>query len=127
MSAHRTYNHGNWISNVSRLEGYGSMMLGATVNRTDGVFNNSSPVSSLPLTVYVVQGNASVIRIPVEDPDGDAVRCRDANYQECHRGLCTYFPYGVLDEVRLFFNMTIFQLSLHKRSCGVTRDKDEYR
>ncbi|XP_031555346.1 pancreatic secretory granule membrane major glycoprotein GP2-like [Actinia tenebrosa] len=75
------------------------MQLEARVNRTvNGAFNNSSPVTSLPLTVYVVKGIPSIIIIPVEDPDGDIVRCRYASYQECYRGMCTYFPHGVLDE-----------------------------
>ncbi|XP_031549138.1 uncharacterized protein LOC116286709 isoform X3 [Actinia tenebrosa] len=96
----KTYNYGYWIRNVSRVDGYGSMLLSATVNASAiGLFNNSSPVSSLPLTVYVDLGSPSVIKIPVEDPDGDIVRCRYASYQECYRGMCTYFPYGVLDEV----------------------------
>ncbi|XP_031552327.1 uncharacterized protein LOC116289522 isoform X2 [Actinia tenebrosa] len=95
-----TYNYGYWMRNVSRVDGnYGSMLLSATNNvSANGVFNNSSPVSTLPLTVYLNLGIPSVIKIPVEDPDGDIVRCRYASYQECYSGLCTYFPHGVLDE-----------------------------
>jgi len=63
------------------------------------VLNNSSPVSSIPLTVYVAKGNPTVIQIPIHDDDGDIVRCRNASHQECYHGICTYFPYGILDEV----------------------------
>ena len=94
-SFHRITSGGNWIHLNHNSNNY--MSVNAIFNWT----NNSSPVSNMPLTVYMEKGRPSVLRIPVNDSDGDIVRCRNPLYWKCYRTICTYFPYGVLDEVRL--------------------------
>ena len=47
------------------------------------------------------------MRIPVEDPDGDVVKCRYSTYSESRFNSDT-FPYGTLDEVNNWIYAYIF-------------------
>ena len=88
-----------WIS-LSRYSG-GSWLVSAVVNltrRSDIGRINSSPVSRSPAIVRFQEGCNESLRIPVEDPDGDVVRCRWASYSESSR-YPDSFPYATLDEV----------------------------
>ena len=88
-----------WIS-LSRY-GNGNWLLSAIVNLTRRADNgkiNSSPVSRSPAMLRWQEGCPQSIRIPVEDPDGDVVRCRWATYSESAISSGS-FPYGTLDEV----------------------------
>ncbi|PFX27722.1 Deleted in malignant brain tumors 1 protein [Stylophora pistillata] len=58
---------------------------------------NSSPVTRSPPIVRFPGGCRQSFRIPVEDPDGDTVKCRFATYSESFK-VNTSFPYGELDE-----------------------------
>ena len=88
-----------WIS-LSRYGGY--WLVSTTVNLTRRLDNgriNSSPVSRSPAIVRWSEGCPSQsLRIPVEDADGDVVKCRYANYSESYFQSDS-FPYGTLDEV----------------------------
>ena len=88
-----------WIS-LSRYGG--SWLVSTTVNLTRRLDNgriNSSPVSRSPAVVRWSEGCPSQsLRIPVEDADGDVVKCRYANYSESYFQSDS-FPYGTLDEV----------------------------
>ncbi|XP_048587349.1 deleted in malignant brain tumors 1 protein isoform X2 [Nematostella vectensis] len=83
-----------WIHLHGSIYSEGSWRLSANVSlspRADTGRINSSPFSSIPLTVNVTSGIRQVIVIPVEDPDGDNVSCLWASEQPS-------FPYGELDE-----------------------------
>ena len=88
-----------WIS-LSRYGG--SWLVSTTVNltrRLDSGRINSSPVSRSPAIVRWSEGCPSQsLRIPVEDADGDVVKCRYAKYSESYFYQDS-FPYGTLDEV----------------------------
>ena len=88
-----------WIS-LFRYGGY--WLVSTTVNLTRRLDNgriNSSPVSRSPAVVRWSEGCPSQsLRIPVEDADGDVVKCRYANYSESYFRNDS-FPYGTLDEV----------------------------
>ncbi|XP_074622654.1 uncharacterized protein LOC141880949 [Acropora palmata] len=87
-----------WISLT--ISSGGSWLVSARVNLTRRVDTgkiNSSPVSRSPAIIRWQEGCPQYIRIPVEDPDGDKVRCRNATYAESS----VYphsFPHGVLDQ-----------------------------
>ena len=89
-----------WIS-LSRY-GNGAWFISTTVNltrRSDNGRINSSPVSRSPAIVRWSEGCPSQsLRIPVEDADGDVVKCRYANYSESYFNNDS-FPYGTFDEV----------------------------
>ncbi|XP_035679046.1 uncharacterized protein LOC118417560 [Branchiostoma floridae] len=66
--------------------------------RSDTGQPNSSPISASAPIVRIIQQCDSIIRIPVEDPDGDAVRCRwGSGTDECG-GVCGALPNVNLDE-----------------------------
>ena len=96
------YSYGGccWIS-LSRY-GNGNWLISTTVNltrRSDNGRINSSPVSRSPAIVRWSEGCPSQsLRIPVEDADGDVVKCRYSKYSESSI-YDDSFPYGTLDEV----------------------------
>ena len=91
--------------------------------RSDNGKINSSPVSKSPAIVRFQHGCQRSLRVPVEDPDGDVVKCRWATSAESSipGDSC---PYTVLNEVKfslcfvvvqvvclfLFFYLNILQL-----------------
>lgn len=75
--------------------------------RSDNGKINSSPVSRSPAIVRFQQGCHKSLRIPVEDPDGDFVKCRWATYAESFIRNDS-FSYGELDEVKLFALLIYF-------------------
>ena len=77
--------------------------------RSDNGKINSSPVTRSPAIVRFQEGCPKEIRIPVEDPDGDVVKCRWASVAESAIPSDS-FPYGVLKEVSLIF----FTKRIHK-------------
>jgi len=86
-----------WIS-LSR--GGSSWLVSTSVNlarRSDIGRINSSPISRSAAYVRFREGCPQSLRIPVEDPDGDVVKCRHATYSESRFNYDS-FPYGVLDE-----------------------------
>jgi len=68
---------------------------------------NSSPITSMPPIVRLTKNCNQTIRIPVNDADGDIVRCRWSEYSkgECS-GVCQTVTNSILDsdECTLFFN-----------------------
>ena len=66
--------------------------------RSDNGKINSSPISRSAAFVLFPEGCPQSMRIPVEDPDGDVVKCRYSTYSESRFNSDT-FPYGTLDEV----------------------------
>ena len=66
--------------------------------RSDNGRINSSPISRSAALVRFPEGCSQSIRIPVEDPDGDVVKCRYSTHSESYFNNDS-FPYGVLDEV----------------------------
>ena len=105
-----------WIS-LSRYSS-GSWLVTAIVNltrRADSGRINSSPVSRSPAIVRWQEGCPQYLRIPIEDPDGDVVKCRWANYSES-RKYSDSFPYGNLEEVHVIGLFTlIFELLTNLR------------
>ena len=89
-----------WIS-LSRYRN-GNWFISTTVNltrRSDNGRINSSPVSRSPAIVRWSEGCPSQsLRIPVEDADGDVVKCRYAKYSESYFNNDS-FPHGTFDEV----------------------------
>ena len=101
-----------WIS-LSRY-GNGGWLVSTTVNltrRSDNGQINSSPVSRSPAILRWHEGCPQSLRIPVEDADGDVVKCRLASYSESsiHKDS---FPYGNLDEVIENFRSMVVRLLL---------------
>ncbi|XP_078375949.1 uncharacterized protein LOC144659409 isoform X1 [Oculina patagonica] len=81
--------------------GGGSWLVTTALNLTRRADNgriNSSPVSRSAAFVRFLEGCPQSLRIPVEDPDGDVVRCRFSTYSESNFNSDS-FPYGVLDEI----------------------------
>ena len=82
--------------------GNGNWLVSTKVNltrRSDNGRINSSPVSRSPAIVRWSEGCPSQsLRIPVEDADGDVVKCRYSKYSESSI-YDDSFPYGTLDEV----------------------------
>ena len=75
--------------------------------RSDSGKINSSPVSKSPAIVRFRQGCQKSLTIPVEDPDGDFVKCRWATSAESSIPSDS-FPYGELDEVYLYTLYYVF-------------------
>ena len=69
--------------------------------RSDNGRINSSPISRSAAIVRFREGCPQSLRIPVEDPDGDVVKCRYSTFAESEFNNDS-FPYGVLDEVNQF-------------------------
>ena len=90
-----------WIS-LSR--GGSNWLVSTNVNltrRSDNGKINSSPISRSAAIVRFREGCPRSLRIPVEDPDGDVVKCRHSTFSESKFNDDS-FPYGVLDEVNKF-------------------------
>ena len=97
-----------WIGSLSRYPN-GNWLVSTIVNltrRTDSGRINSSPVSKSPAIVRFQEGCSQSLRIPVEDPDGDVVKCRRATYSESSR-YTDSFPYGTLDEVSVLHGAVV--------------------
>lgn len=96
---HVSYSGCCWIA-LSHYGGSRSWRVKTTINlspRSDNGKINSSPVTRSPAIVRFPGGCRQSFRIPVEDPDGDTVKCRFATISESLRN-STSFPYGTLDE-----------------------------
>lgn len=86
---------------ISLARGGSSWLVSTSVNltrRSDNGRINSSPISRSAAYVRFQEGCPHSLRIPVEDPDGDVVKCRHSTYSESKFNSDS-FPYGVLDEV----------------------------
>jgi hypothetical protein len=61
---------------------------------------NTSPVTATQPIVRIQSNCPTAITIPVEDADGDVVKCRwaEGSQSECS-GVCMAFPHATLDEV----------------------------
>ena len=97
-----------WMA-LSRYGG-GPWLISAKVTpirRSDNGRINSSPVSRSPAIVRWSEGCPLSLRIPVEDTDGDVVKCRYADHSESSI-YNDSFPYGTLDEVMNHFCVTLF-------------------
>ena len=100
-----------WIS-LSHYAGSTDWKVETEINlvpRSDNGKINSSPVTRSPAIVRFPGGCRQSFRIPVEDPDGDTVKCRFATYSESLK-VNTSFPYGEMDEViecRIYHKLTI--------------------
>ena len=72
---------------------------------------NSSPVSTTSPVIRVQSGCPQDLVIPMEDPDGDVIRCRWArDLHECG-GLCDVrFQYASLDQVTMVIVWIILQV-----------------
>ena len=88
MSSLALYPDGNWLV---------STKINLTRRFDTGIIN-SSPVSKSPAIVRFKEGCPQSFRIPVEDPDGDIVKCRWATLQESSRPNGS-FPYSTIHEV----------------------------
>ena len=89
-----------WIS-LSHYAGSTDWKVETAINlapRSDNGKINSSPVTRSPAIVRFPGGCRQSFRIPVEDPDGDTVKCRSATHSESVI-VNASFPYGELDEV----------------------------
>ncbi|XP_022787084.1 uncharacterized protein LOC111327217 isoform X1 [Stylophora pistillata] len=88
-----------WISNLVRYAS-SSWLVSTNISlskRSDNGKINSSPVSKSPAIVRFQKGCQKSLKIPVEDPDGDSVKCRWATHAESFISRDS-FPYGELDE-----------------------------
>ena len=86
------------------LYGDNSWLVSAKIDltqRSDNGRINSSPVSRSPAIVRFQEGCPKSLRIAVEDPDGDVVKCRWASSSESLIKSDS-FPHGALDEVNAF-------------------------
>ena len=84
--------------------GGGNWLVSSSVNlarRSDNGRINSSPVSRSAAIVRFREGCPQSLRIPVEDPDGDFVKCRYSTFAESQFNNDS-FPHGVLDKVNEF-------------------------
>ena len=113
-----------WIS-LSQYRN-GNWFISTTVNltrRSDNGRINSSPVSRSPAIVRWSEGCPSQsLRIPVEDVDGDVVKCRYAKYSESYFNNDS-FPYGTFDEVISHFCVNcLYNLFLYLRYCFLLSD-----
>ena len=100
FSFSKSYSGCCWIY-LSHYAGPSSWKVQTAINfapRSDNGKINSSPVTRSPPIVRFPGGCRQSFRIPVEDPDGDTVKCRFATYLESFK-FNTSFPYGELDEV----------------------------
>ena len=98
-----------WISNLVRYaDSQWSVSTKIRLSRrSDSGKVNSSPVSKSPAIVRFQQGCQKSLKIPVEDPDGDFVKCRWATSAESSIPSDS-FPYGELDEVYLYTLIMFF-------------------
>ena len=109
--------------------GNGAWFISTTVNltrRSDNGRINSSPVSRSPAIVRWSEGCPSQsLRIPVEDADGDVVKCRYAKYSESYFHNDS-FPHGSFDEVisHFFVNRPFYRYGGH---IELIRFKEYYR
>ena len=99
-----------WTSLQSSM-GYqdGPFRISTKVTLTQRLDNgriNSSPVSRSPAIIRWSEGCSRSLRIPVEDGDGDVVKCRYANDFESL--IYDSFPHGTLDEVMNHFCVALF-------------------
>ncbi|KAJ7383305.1 hypothetical protein OS493_029271 [Desmophyllum pertusum] len=88
-----------WISSLARYAD-SSWLVSTKLDltpRSDNGKINSSPVSRSPAIFRLHEGCKQSLRIPVEDPDGDVVKCRWASKIESNIPSDS-FPHGVLDE-----------------------------
>ncbi|KAL9987825.1 hypothetical protein ACROYT_G002193 [Oculina patagonica] len=88
-----------WISSLYKYAD-GSWLVSTKIDltrRSDIGRINSSPKSRSPAIVRFQEGCPKSLRIPVEDPDEDVVKCRWASQSESNMNSDS-FPYGVLDE-----------------------------
>lgn len=91
-----------WIS--LSIYGHGQWLVSTKIDltpRSDNGKINSSPVTRSPAIVRFQESCNKTIRIPVEDPEGDFVKCRWASVAESAIPSDS-FPYGALDEVIIF-------------------------
>ncbi|KAK3092705.1 hypothetical protein FSP39_006237, partial [Pinctada imbricata] len=96
-----SFTGGDWIS-LSDGKG-GNWNISTVVNlapRSDTGRPNNSP-QSVSKPAYIMQYNCfETLQIPVIDLDGDHIRCRWANKDECG-GICNGVPSGILDPVSI--------------------------
>ncbi|PFX27725.1 Deleted in malignant brain tumors 1 protein [Stylophora pistillata] len=95
----RVYSKCCWIS-VRYSPSVSNWHIRTTVNlspRSDNGKINSSPVTRSPPIVRFPGGCRQSFRIPVEDPDGDTVKCRFATSTESLIPNSS-FPYGTINE-----------------------------
>ncbi|XP_066022017.1 uncharacterized protein [Pocillopora verrucosa] len=88
-----------WISNLVRYAN-SAWLIATNISlsrRSDNGKINSAPVSRSPAIVRFQQGCQKSLKIPVEDPDGDFVKCRSATDAESSIPRDS-FPHGELDE-----------------------------
>ncbi|CAH3033077.1 unnamed protein product, partial [Pocillopora meandrina] len=88
-----------WISNLVRYAN-SAWLISTNISlsrRSDNGKINSAPVSRSPAIVRFQQGCQKSLKIPVEDPDGDFVKCRSATDAESSIPRDS-FPHGELDE-----------------------------
>ncbi|XP_071952867.1 integrin beta-like protein C [Antedon mediterranea] len=95
-----SFTGGNWIGGL-HIGSNGNWALPMSVDltvRQDTGRPNSSPVSSVTPIVRLQHGCSHTFTIPVNDPDGDMVRCRwAAGSSECD-SVCNGFPNAALNE-----------------------------
>lgn len=91
-----------WISSLSRYADSQWLVSGEIdlSPRSDNGKINSSPVTRSLAVIRFQEGCPKEIRIPVEDPDGDTVKCRWASVAESSIPNDS-FPHGTLNEVIL--------------------------
>ncbi|XP_071124120.1 uncharacterized protein [Mytilus edulis] len=104
-----------WISTL--VVGRGSWILLVTANlsiRNDTGKINTSPISAMQPIVRFKYGCSYSLTIPVQDDDGDIVKCRWANIMnnmnhsqsnECY-GVCEAFPGAILNETSCILSYT---------------------
>ncbi|XP_052078414.1 integrin beta-like protein B isoform X2 [Mytilus californianus] len=93
---------------ISLVVGSGSWVLLATADlsvRQDTGKINTSPVSVMQPIVRFKYGCSYSLRIPVQDDDGDIVKCRWANNTECY-AVCEALPGAELDETACLLSYT---------------------
>ena len=78
-----------------------------TLIRNDTGRINSSPRAITAPVLRIQHGCNSTIRVPVNDPDGDIIRCRLAAGRECE-SICNRFPGAVLnpESCSLYYDAT---------------------
>ena len=100
-----------WLNNLV-IGGGSSWELRVKLNLTATLAErteNASPETKMEPIVNLLYGCNHTITIPVEDADGDVVRCRwaESTYRECG-GVCRAFPDAVLNErdCTIFYSAT---------------------
>ncbi|KAL3874862.1 hypothetical protein ACJMK2_037819, partial [Sinanodonta woodiana] len=92
----------SWVppnSSASSSLGYIKTVVNLNI-RGDTKKPNGSPYASLPSVIGIQYNCISTIKLPVDDPDADLIRCRWAEPEECRMG-CTNVPPNtvILDRV----------------------------